>query len=204
MTKTEFLSALEQRLFFLPDEEKQKYLAFYTEGLEDRIEDGMREEEAVADLGDLQAVVEAISAEQPLPALVTAQLRQSRRRAQNQTLFTVLTVIGLPFWLPLAFAALLILLSFYIVIWSMIVCLYAVSACFALCAAVGLPAGVMQCFVSGVPTGVMLMGMAITCAGLFLLSLPAVKACTVQLLRFTKWVLKRIKYMFIPKREEER
>lgn len=201
MTKTEFLSALEQRLAPLPAEERQKQLDFYAESLEDRMEEGMSEEEAVADLGDLQTICTAILAEQPLPALVKAQLQKNRRQSQNHTVFMLLTIIGFPFWFPLALAAASLILAFYIVIWSLIVSLYAISVGLAFCSVAGVLGAGMHMFVSGPPTGIMLLGMAIFCGGLFLLSVPLVKLCTVKLIQCTKWTLYKIKLCFISKKE---
>ena len=48
MNKQEFLSALQNALAGLPKKDRQKTLAFYSEMIDDRMEDGMTEEEAVA------------------------------------------------------------------------------------------------------------------------------------------------------------
>ena len=47
MNKQEFITLLEKRLFELPQVEKEHLLNYYNETIEDRIEDGMSEAEAV-------------------------------------------------------------------------------------------------------------------------------------------------------------
>lgn len=60
MKKAEFLACLRQRLISLPEDEAGKSAAFYSEMIDDRIEEGMTEEEAVAALGDPSGIAEAI------------------------------------------------------------------------------------------------------------------------------------------------
>ena len=50
MTKLNFLLSLNEKLAGLPKNEIEEHLNFYVEMIEDRIEDGMPEEEAVAAL----------------------------------------------------------------------------------------------------------------------------------------------------------
>lgn len=52
MQKTEFLDRLRTALADLPAEELEKTLGYYAEMIEDRMEDGMDEEAAVAAMGD--------------------------------------------------------------------------------------------------------------------------------------------------------
>ena len=47
MRKTEFLERLRAALNALPEEEAKKTIAYYAEMIDDRIEDGMSEEEAI-------------------------------------------------------------------------------------------------------------------------------------------------------------
>ena len=60
MRKTEFLERLRAALNALPEEEAKKTIAYYAEMIDDRIEDGMSEEEAVAGLGEPEAVAREI------------------------------------------------------------------------------------------------------------------------------------------------
>ncbi len=61
MKKTEFLDKLCQGLRFQTDpDEIRKVVAFYDQAIEDRIEDGMGEEEAVAAMGDIYDIVREV------------------------------------------------------------------------------------------------------------------------------------------------
>ena len=50
MNKASYLAQIRQLLQSLPEEDRERSLAFYAESIDDRIEDGRSEEEAVASL----------------------------------------------------------------------------------------------------------------------------------------------------------
>lgn len=203
MSKTEFLSLLERQLSTLSEEERQKCLAFYAESIDDRIEDGMAEEEAVKDLGSIQTIAQNIMVEQPLPVLVKAKIKKSRDRMQNQSLFIVLAILGSPLWIPLLFGAGMLLLAVYIVIWSLLFSLYLVAFAFACCGIGGLFAGLLHLYISGVPAGLMILGVSMFSAGAFLLALSLLRICTKKTIDITVALSKKIKRLFVSKKEAQ-
>lgn len=56
MTKSEFLDELCRRIKMLPPEEAERAVSFYSETIDDKIESGMTEEEAVASLGSMDDI----------------------------------------------------------------------------------------------------------------------------------------------------
>jgi len=60
MRKFEFLEELKHRLSKLSDCEIEKTASFYAECIDDRIEEGMTEEEAVCALGSIDSIVKEI------------------------------------------------------------------------------------------------------------------------------------------------
>ena len=60
MNKQEFLSRLEEALAGLPREELMERLAFYRESIDDRMETGLTEEAAVAELGPVEEIASQI------------------------------------------------------------------------------------------------------------------------------------------------
>lgn len=60
MTKLRFLETLSDRLAAIPHGEAQRVLNFYSEAIDDRIEDGMAEADAVAAVGDVDAIAREI------------------------------------------------------------------------------------------------------------------------------------------------
>lgn len=65
MNKEQFLQAVRRRLAGLPDKDVEGALAYYREMIEDRMEDGLSEEEAVAALGSAEDIAAQILMELP-------------------------------------------------------------------------------------------------------------------------------------------
>ena len=63
MNKIDFLLLLHDKLSALPAEEVEEGLNFYSEMIEDRIDEGMTEEEAVASVGSVDEIAAQIAAD---------------------------------------------------------------------------------------------------------------------------------------------
>ena len=68
MNKDSFLNELRARLAGLPQADIEERIAFYNEMINDRMEDGLTEEEAVEEIGSVDEIVGQIMAEIPSPA----------------------------------------------------------------------------------------------------------------------------------------
>ena len=62
MDKHDFLTALYSRLHTLPEEDARRSVDYYCEMIDDRIEDGLSEDEAVAAVGDVDEIAATILA----------------------------------------------------------------------------------------------------------------------------------------------
>ena len=71
MDKQRFLSELRNSLSGIPHDELEERLVFYSEMIDDRMEEGMTEEEAVAGIGPVGEVVNQILSEVPLSDLAS-------------------------------------------------------------------------------------------------------------------------------------
>ncbi|MBO7348531.1 MAG: DUF1700 domain-containing protein, partial [Spirochaetales bacterium] len=65
MTKQEFLKRLQDGLSGLPQSDIEDQLRFYSEMIDDRMEDGLSEEESVRLTGDPQEIAQRIIRETP-------------------------------------------------------------------------------------------------------------------------------------------
>ena len=70
MTKNEFLTELRAALAGLPEEDVEKSLEYYSEMIDDRIEDGLSEEESVADLGSIEDIRKQILKDTPITKII--------------------------------------------------------------------------------------------------------------------------------------
>ena len=66
MTKKVFLTELKKKLGKLPKSEVKERLSFYSEIIDDKIEEGFSEEDAVADVGGIDEIAKLILSEKSI------------------------------------------------------------------------------------------------------------------------------------------
>ena len=193
MNKSEFLHILRHRLSPLPAEEREQHIAYYEELFSDMLEEGMSEEEAAAHLGDPDAIAEEILAEQPLPRLVKNRVRPS---GGWTALSVTLIILGSPVWLPLLIALAAVLLSCFVVIWALILSVLAVAVAVG-AAAVALVLAAIFGYLK--ISGFLLLGLALICGGLCLLTGLLLAALCRGAVRGGKWLWRQIKKLLVKK-----
>lgn len=166
MNKLEFLLELEKKLQALPEKERVQSMEYYSEIIDDHIDDGMNEEEAVTVCGNIDEIAEKIIVDTPLTKLVK-QKNKTRRKMQAWEI--VLLIAGFPIWFSLLVAAFCVLLAISVSFWAVVICLFAVAfACGA--SAVGVSAGCIILLVQGqFSPALFCFGCALILAGLAIL-----------------------------------
>lgn len=185
MNKEQFIAGLRARLSYLPASETEKSISFYSECIDDRIEDGMSEEEAVAAMGDIDSVARSIETELPLSTIVKQRIKNDRETPGGSALWIVLAIVGFPVWLPLLIAFGAVVLAVYVSIWAVIISLYAVLAALVLAGICVLIYAMARLASLGVFAGLMLLGAAAVCIGLALALLPPMCYLAKQLVKVT-------------------
>ncbi len=196
MKKQEFLTALRAKLLALPITDAEDRLGFYSESIDDRMEDGLTEEEAVGAVGSVDEIVTQILAEIPLAKIVKEKVRPKRRL---RTWETLLLAIGSPLWLSLAIAAIAVILSLYISLWAVVISLWAVFASFIGCAIGGIAGGVGILFGASSSLGLALLSAGLVCVGLSILLFFGCKEATKGTAILAKKIVLGIKFAFIGK-----
>ena len=162
MNKQVFLKKLQAELSGLPEGDIAERLAFYSESIEDRMEDGLSEEEAVAGMGAAEEIAAQIRGELQLPA---GETEHRGRRLQGREI--LLLVLGFPLWLlPLLIAAVALLFSGWIVLWALVLFLWAAELSLVAGAVSGLAAGILYFLQGEAPRGLLLCGAGLALAGL--------------------------------------
>ena len=196
MTKREFLDELKKGLLGIPEEDITRSIEFYSEMIDDRIEDGKTEEEAVAEIGTVKEVVSQILSEIPISKLIKEKVKKRRKLGAFEI---VLLVLGSPIWISLLAAAFAVILAVYVVIWSVIVSLWAVFASLAACALGGVVAGVIFICTGNLFSGLAMIAASLVLAGLSIFSFFGCKAATKGTVILTKKIALGIKNCFIKK-----
>ena len=195
MKRSEFLEKLKAQLWALPEGDVQNSLDYYSEMIDDRMEDGLPEEEAVAAVGDLDEIVKQILSETPRPPqVVKPEKKQIPVQDNTKIWMIVLLVLGSPLWIPLVVSAVSVVFSVYVSLWSVVISLYAVFIALA-ASAVGCIVG--SFFMIGNPgTGMVAWGAALVCAGLAILLFMLSNLAAKSLVKLTKWGWKSLKRIF--------
>jgi len=163
MTKTEFVLELSGRLDFLPQEEALERIDFYLEIIEDRMDQGLSEEDAVREAGSIDEIVSQILEETPLSRLVSKKLKPKKRFGVLSIIFLIL---GSPIWLSLLIAAFAVGFSLYVSLWSVILSLWAVFGSVIVTGFAGILCGIIFVSLGKTLSGIALIGAGAVCTGL--------------------------------------
>lgn len=124
MTKVEFLNELRNKLQVLPKEDLESRISFYSEMIDDRMDEGKTEEEAINEIGTVDEIVYEIAKDTPLVKLVKEKVKPKRALRVWEI---ILLILGFPVWFPLLTVAIVLAIVFYLLIWVFVIVAYAVE-----------------------------------------------------------------------------
>jgi len=165
VTKREFLEELRKRLSDLNDADFAASVAYYEEMIDDRMEDGLSEEEAVKEVGSPAEAASQILEEIPLGKIIKARV-SSKKKLPLWVI--ILLIVGSPIWLSLLVSAVSVVVSLYASLWVVVGSLWGVFASLAVsgtACVMAFPVMAMQdYFYSGLASfgaGLLVLGLAI-------------------------------------------
>lgn len=118
MTKNEYLKQLRRALGRLRRGERLRSLQYFSELIDDKMEEGLSEEQAIAQLESVEAAALRILDE------AKSQGQLKRRLTAWEA---ALLVLGFPVWFPLLLTAALVLITIYLLVWVLIAALFLCS-----------------------------------------------------------------------------
>ena len=199
MDKLDFLLALDKRLDVLSETDRRASLDYYSEILDDLVEGGMTETDAVASLGSVDAIAQEILMDIPLPKLVKAKMKGKKPLSGLEL---TLLIVGFPIWFPLLVAGFAVIFAVCVSLWAVVISLYAADLSLALGGLSGLLAAILL-LVGGEPlSAVLFMGAALVLAGLSILLLFGCNATAKGMWKLCRLTLRGIKACFIRKKGE--
>ncbi|MBO6262379.1 MAG: DUF1700 domain-containing protein [Bacilli bacterium] len=194
MYKYEFLTALKEQLVGLPKEDIEERISFYEEMINDRIDEGKSEEEAVAEIGTVDEVVKEIAGDTKLVTLVKHKMTPKRSLRG----WEIAIIIGsFPFWLPVVLVSFVLALVGFILLWTLVIVTYTVeTALWAGSAMSGI--SFVMTLTNGEPNFAML-GMCVMALGGAILMIFGCYGSTKLTIGLTKRMMIGIKAAFIRK-----
>ena len=189
MNKNEFISALGKGLAGLSCEEQDKWLDFYSEMIEDRIEEGLTEEEAVAAVGNVDAVVDQI--------LSQSKPEKKKKKRELKTWQLVLLIVGSPLWFSLVVAAASVVFSLMVAMWAVVISFYAVAVSLLACGLAGVVITPVMMVRGNMGAGLFCLGAGLFCGGLGMLWFIG----TNYMAKGAAWLCKKLFALCIPRKE---
>lgn len=198
MNKREFIEALRKGLCGLPQDDIEERVTFYSEMIDDRMEEGFLEQEAVAQAGAVEDIVNQIVSETPIGKIAKERLKSKGRIKPWEI---VLLALGSPIWLSIGIALFSVLISIYGAMWSVIISLWSVFAVFVGSAFGCIAGGTVFAFVHKPLIGLAVISAGFVLAGLSILTFMACKSVTKGSLILIKNVAMWIKNLCMKKEE---
>ena len=200
MKKDEFIAQLRKELSGLPKKELEERLTFYSEMIDDRMEEGLTEQDAVSDIGSVEEISTQIISDIPFTKIAKEKITKQRRFKNWEIL---LLALGAPIWVSLAIAAVAVLFSLFIAVFSVIfsvaVALIATFVAVLVSGVGGVLVGIFYLFSGNALSGAALIGASIFCAGLSILFFYVGKALVKAMPALIKKTLVGVKRLFIKK-----
>lgn len=196
MNKKDFLDKLREGLRGLPKKDIDERISFYSEMIDDRMEEGAAETEAVAMMGNIDDIISQILSEYPLHKLVKENFK---KKIELKGWHILLIIIGAPLWIPILCSAFSVILSVFMSVWAVIISLWATFGACAVCAVAGI-AVMTICFIhANTPMALAFLGAALGCAGMAILLFFVSRLVTKLTVFLTKKLVLWIKSLIIRK-----
>lgn len=184
MKKIEFTTALRELLKELPQKDIDGYIEYYSEMIDDRMEDGLDEAAAVGAVGSPAALAEEI--------LVDHKVEKWPKLRVPQGWEWALIILGFPLWGSLLLTLLVVTLTVYASLWSIVILAFAaVPLC--IFGAVLLLANIITGSMGGTELVLFYTGTAIGALGLAIFMFFAAKWLYKVVLKNTKIGYRQIK-----------
>lgn len=198
MNKQEFLNQLKNKLKGLPEQDINRSLEFYSEMIDERIEEGVLEEDAVSDIGEVDEIAAQILADTPITKLIKEKIKTKKKISVFEI---VLLILGSPIWLSLLIAAFAVIFSLYVSLWAIIIAFWAVFVSLIACALGGIVSGIALACFSDKISGLATIGAGIVLGGISVFAFLGCKAATKGVVFLTKKFALWIKKCFVKKEE---
>ena len=196
MTKQEFLGGLSTALSGLPQSFIEESLSFYEEMIDDRIEDGLSEEDAVADMGSVNEAARQVLDNISIFKLAKEKIKPKRKMRAWEI---ALLCAGSPVWFPLLVSALAVVFALIASMWAVVISLWAVFGAFVGCGGGGVAAGIILLCTGNLYAGLVLIACGLVLAGLSIFAFFECKGATRGMAKFTKKIALGIKRLLVRK-----
>lgn len=199
MRKQDFIKELRLNLSFLPKEEIDDRISFYSELIDDKIEEGVKEEVAIKSIGSIDEIINQIIDEMPLSKIAKDKIKQKRKL---NGLEIALIIVGSPIWLSLLLSLIAVLFSLYIIGWSIVISIWAILISLIAVLVAGIVLTIISLFSNIYIVALSYLGATLVILGLTILMHYVCKIITRLYIKLTKLIVLSIKKKMLKRGEK--
>lgn len=191
MNKTEFLNALRKNLNKLPESDINQHTQYYSEMIDDMVEDGLSEQEAIENIGTADEISAQIS-EEYSPKKINQKEKRKLRVWE-----IILLALGSPVWLSFIIAAFAVLISLFAAGGAVIISFYAAALALGASAVASIPLFIILLVKNNTAGGLLVLGSGFVCAGLTIFAIIGTNKLTKLYIKLCKktfaWLVSRFR-----------
>ena len=199
MRKQDFIKELRLNLSFLPKEEIDDRISFYSELIDDKIEEGVKEEDAIKSIGSIDEIINQIIDEMPLSKIAKDKIKPKRKL---RGLEIALIIVGSPIWLSLLLSLIAVLFSLYIIGWSIVISIWAILISLIAVLVAGIVLTIISLFSNIYIVALSYLGATLVILGLTILMHYVCKIITRLYIKLTKLIVLSIKKKMLKRGEK--
>lgn len=197
MTREIFFNELRGKLKGLPKDDIETRIAFYDEMINDLMDEGLSENDAINKIGPVDKIVDEIALDTSLTKLVKERIRPKRKMSAMEI---VLLIVGFPLWFPLLLTAFILTLVGYLLIWVLVLVMYVIEFSLGAVVLSGIVVFAMTLFEEAL--NYVAIGSAIFACGAILLTFPLAKLVTKLTINLSRNIVLGIKRKFVRRGEK--
>lgn len=199
MRKQDFIKELRLNLSFLPKEEIDDRISFYSELIDDKIEEGVKEEDAIKSIGSIDEIINQIIDEMSLSKIAKDKIKQKRKLSGLEI---ALIIVGSPIWLSLLLSLIAVLFSLYIIGWSIVISIWAILISLIAVLVAGIVLTIISLFSNIYIVALSYLGATLVILGLTILMHYVCKIITRLYIKLTKLIVLSIKKKMLKRGEK--
>lgn len=199
MRKQDFIKELRLNLSFLPKEEIDDRISFYSELIDDKIEEGVKEEDAIKSIGSIDEIINQIIDEMPLSKIAKDKIKPKRKLSGLEI---ALIIVGSPIWLSILLSLIAVLFSLYIIGWSIVISIWAILISLIAVLVAGIVLTIISLFSNIYIVALSYLGATLVILGLTILMHYVCKIITRLYIKLTKLIVLSIKKKMLKRGEK--
>ena len=199
MRKQDFIKELRLNLSFLPKEEIDDRISFYSELIDDKIEEGVKEEDAIKSIGSIDEIINQIIDEMPLSKIAKDKIKPKRKLSGLEI---ALIIVGSPIWLSILLSLIAVLFSLYIIGWSIVISIWAILISLIAVLVAGIVLTIISLFSNIYIVALSYLGATLVILGLTILMHYVCKIITKLYIKITNLIVLSIKKKMLKRGEK--